>query len=671
MSLPKPILDDRQFQSIVDEAKKRIPHYSPEWTDHNVSDPGVTLIELLAWMTEIILYRLNQVPDLHFIKFMEMLGIQLQEPHPAHTNVTFWLTAPQQAPVLIPRGTEVSTTQTEMHSPIVFTTDGEFAIQVPDWQTFLLRTMTEDGRHRFREESTRRVMGAFYADGEGLPAFSARPRVGDALYFGFANNLSNHIVRIDFECNSAAGTGVDPTLPPYECQVSTGREDQPWASCGKPELDTTGGLNSTGAIQIHLPVMGRSLVEGQERYWLRLRVMDIPKEAVAQGMKPYDNSPRLRRIGAPSAMGGTVSATHCQTVQQEALGVSNGEPGQRFQLQHTPLLKRAPGENLIVKRTDTVEEWVEVNDFADSKAHDLHYTLNSVTGELRLGPAIRQPDGQIRLFGHVPERGAALIFKQYRFGGGTKGKVQAGRLDTLKTSIPYVAQVRNREPALGGTDPESLDAAMMRAPLLLRTRERAVTAEDFEFLADQALPSAIGRVKCIEPTPDEAERIIPGQVYVIVIPTVREPEGFLTPQQLEPQAADLEKLKQYLDERRLLTVRLEVSQPAYEWVSVRIRLREVVGVDRKLLEDEILRRLYRFINPLTGGRDGSGWPFGRTLYESDVHQCLQGTPGILYTSGLELFRAQPGGGAAGAAVRSIDLLRHGVVASGIHTVVFE
>ena len=52
--LAAPILDDRQFQDLVDEAKKRIPQFCPEWTDHNVSDPGVTLIELFAWMTDLI-----------------------------------------------------------------------------------------------------------------------------------------------------------------------------------------------------------------------------------------------------------------------------------------------------------------------------------------------------------------------------------------------------------------------------------------------------------------------------------------------------------------------------------------------------------------------------------------------------------------------------------------
>ena len=83
MSLPVPNLDDRHFQDLVDEAKRRIPRYSPEWTDHNVSDPGITLVELFAWLTEQYLFRLNQVPDKNFITFLDLIGVRLQPAQPA------------------------------------------------------------------------------------------------------------------------------------------------------------------------------------------------------------------------------------------------------------------------------------------------------------------------------------------------------------------------------------------------------------------------------------------------------------------------------------------------------------------------------------------------------------------------------------------------------------
>ena len=87
MGLPTRNLDDRTFQDIVDEAKKRIAASCPTWTDHNVSDPGITLVELFAWMTEMIIYRLNQVPEKNYIKFLEMLGLRLREPEPARARL--------------------------------------------------------------------------------------------------------------------------------------------------------------------------------------------------------------------------------------------------------------------------------------------------------------------------------------------------------------------------------------------------------------------------------------------------------------------------------------------------------------------------------------------------------------------------------------------------------
>ena len=93
--LPAPNLDDRHFQDLVDDAKRLVQQRCPEWTDHNVSDPGVTLIEAFAQMVDQLIYRLNRVPDLHYVKFLELIGVELRPPAAARGEVTFWLSAPQ------------------------------------------------------------------------------------------------------------------------------------------------------------------------------------------------------------------------------------------------------------------------------------------------------------------------------------------------------------------------------------------------------------------------------------------------------------------------------------------------------------------------------------------------------------------------------------------------
>ena len=131
MTLQTPNLDDRKFQDIVSEARSKIPLYCPKWTDYNLSDPGITLIELFAWMVDMLLYRLNRVPDKNYIKFMELIGIHLETPNPATVNVTFKLSSPQPEPVIIPRGTEVATVRTETQDAISFTTNKDFTVLLP------------------------------------------------------------------------------------------------------------------------------------------------------------------------------------------------------------------------------------------------------------------------------------------------------------------------------------------------------------------------------------------------------------------------------------------------------------------------------------------------------------------------------------------------------------
>src|SRR6266849_8892036 len=89
MPLTIPAIDDRRYQDLRDDALARIPVHNPEWTNFNKSDPGVTLIELFAFLTENLLYRSNQIPERNRLKFLTLLGIQLLSASPALGLVTF------------------------------------------------------------------------------------------------------------------------------------------------------------------------------------------------------------------------------------------------------------------------------------------------------------------------------------------------------------------------------------------------------------------------------------------------------------------------------------------------------------------------------------------------------------------------------------------------------
>src|SRR6266851_10504996 len=89
MPLTLPNLDDRRYQDLLDEALSRIPVYTPEWTNFNKSDPGVTLIEVFAFLTENLLYRSNQIPERNRRKFLTLLGVPLYPATSARGLVTF------------------------------------------------------------------------------------------------------------------------------------------------------------------------------------------------------------------------------------------------------------------------------------------------------------------------------------------------------------------------------------------------------------------------------------------------------------------------------------------------------------------------------------------------------------------------------------------------------
>ena len=128
MALPAPNLDDRHFQQLVDEAKRYVQQRTPEWTDHNVSDPGVTLIETFAHMVDQLVYRLNRVPDRNYLAFLDLIGVRLFPPTAARAEVVFWLSAAQPDTVLLPAGTEVATEHPAAGESAVFATVADLSL---------------------------------------------------------------------------------------------------------------------------------------------------------------------------------------------------------------------------------------------------------------------------------------------------------------------------------------------------------------------------------------------------------------------------------------------------------------------------------------------------------------------------------------------------------------
>lgn len=614
MAIVPPNLDDRRFQDIVDEMKRMIPRFTPEWTNHNVADPGVALIELFAWASEMVLFRVNQVPDRLYTHFLNLVGIEPFPPSQAHTALTFWLSTEATSDILVPGGTEVSTADTDGSTPVVFSTEAD-AVVTP--QRLVAARAALSGSDLTMDVSE--PLGL--PDAEVTVFGSLAPSGGDALYLGLDGEPSAHVLRLDVEAH-AEGVGIDPRTPPLMWEAWTG---QAWTPVSV-ESDSTGGLNKDGSVVLLMPQnMDPLLLDGANHHWLRIRQLPA-----VTGAPAYQASPRLKDLKV-HAIGITVAAEHSRRVPAESVGRSAGVPGQSFTVANTPVAGRREGEQVEIVVGDHVQVWDEVSDFAQSGPNDRHVVWDSATGELRFGPNIRQPDGTRRQCGAVPSDGAFIRVSGYRTGGGAEGNVGAGTLVNLRTSVPFVAAVSNLAPATGGVDAETSTEAKARGPLALRSGNRAVTASDYEQITRQ-VSVEVARARCV--TSDESGR---APVTVLVVPRVRTAISNRTIDDFALNTGLRDHVAEALDESRPMGVAVEVAAPFYQGISVAVLIRGLPGRPAAVLKQRIGEAISRYVDPLDGGPDGAGWPFGAPLTATTVSQVVESVDGVLGVDELQLF----------------------------------
>jgi predicted phage baseplate assembly protein len=642
MPLPSPNLDDLRFQNdLVDEARKRIIHYCPEWTEYNLSDPGITMIELFAWMIETLTYRLNRVPEKNYVKFLELLGLQYQPASSARTELTFWLStslpiSDENETVTIPESLQVRTVSGSAEE-ITFSVDQKKEI----FPAILVQLRRDSELHK----NYRPRLGI-----EIFRPFQEKPVQGDTFYIGFSpdKDISAHIFQLAFTCEPTEAVGIRRQDPPlvWECSMGNGVWQEVTPSTFPDENDTTGGLNNPeGHITFYLPLTASTdVVHGQTAYWLRCR---FQQRNESQGL--FTESPRIATLQV-ATLGATVPATHAEVVENEALGQSNGDPGQMFHLSHAPVLALHEGECLEIEEMRNGEivyvPWSNVPGFAHAEMYDRCFTLEPATGTVELGPSVRQPDGTVHQYGRIPENGRAIRFSRYRYGGGAKGNVPANTLQTMASSFAYLARVTNLQRASGGRDQESLEEVKLRAQRELQSQKRAVTAQDYELLLKN-FSRTIARVKCLTPQEHDAG-VKPGSVELVVVPSVREALLESDLSRLHLTFNFIQDAKEYLNHYRLLTTSVQIREPQYTGVKVHA---DIVVDDfntPEVVQSRLMRCLQDFLSPIPLLEEGSelrnlfienkeGWEFGRGLFLAEISSLIQRVPGVKYVMGVKVF----------------------------------
>jgi hypothetical protein len=174
MPLPLPNLDDRRWQDLTQEALPLIPRYAPQWTDFNTHDPGITLMEMFAWLGESMVYQLNQVPDRFRWKFLAFLGCPRRGPLPSHTVLAFQ-PVPPGPPFEVPAGVQFQASNAN-GAPVLFATE-----RALDLATVTLAALQVD-----TGTATLRDYSRDLSDGLPVTALGTNPSPGAAMYLGFS-----------------------------------------------------------------------------------------------------------------------------------------------------------------------------------------------------------------------------------------------------------------------------------------------------------------------------------------------------------------------------------------------------------------------------------------------------------------------------------------------------
>jgi len=608
--LKAPELDDRSFDDLMREALLRVPRYTPEWTDFNDSDPGVTLLQLFAWLTETTLYRLNQVPERNYVKFLQLLDMELRPAKAAVAYLTFTVERPPpegagRRRLWVPPGTQATAQPPAGGNPIVFETEeGLDLVPVP-----LANVQVYDGSS-FTEVTA--------ANQAGDPAFRPLgwvPQLGSALYLGFAETDPSRGSRsrrfpdslrlrfvlptgVEERLTVLTGAGLPAPRPAgpapdaallWEYQATTG-----WQRL-QVFQDDTAGLTREGDVVLQGPpdaTLGTAGKLGQDepRYWLRCRLVRGGYEA---GQEPLIDFVRPN----------VVRASNLTSVHEEAVGTSEGHPDQSFELAHRPV-EAGSLELRTEQEGIPPERWSAVEDLLTAEPTDPAFTLNETAGRIRFG------DGR---HGRIPVAGARIVARTYRWGGGAAGNVEAGLVNALRTGLDVAVRVVNERPATGGRDEQDVEELKALAPQRLRHRGRAVTAEDYAALAREAGPIATATaLPLVHPDFPEAE--VPGAVTVVVVPESRA----LPPR---PSAALLRQVSEYLDRFRPLATELHVVGPRY--LAIRVDVTVVAQPFQAFgaVAQAVEGALGAFLDPLSQG-------FGHDLYPSRFIDVILDAAGV-------------------------------------------
>ncbi|HYQ61541.1 MAG TPA: putative baseplate assembly protein [Desulfatiglandales bacterium] len=473
-----------------------------------------------------------------------------------------------------------------------------------------------------------------------------------AFYLGFDGKLQGGPICIFFDAVELQYE--EESKPNIEWRFSNGQD---WSAVDY--LDETEGFVAQGLLELIGPTgFAPQVIFGASLYWLR--------GGLVKGA--YESLPNIRGIFPNTAW-----SIQAQTIRNEILGSSNGEPDQTFAFFKFPVME---GEELRVREVLTDEErqqliatfgrnaisettdetgavtetwvlWKEVPDFFYSSDKSRHYIIDRATGQISFGSGVN---------GMIPSAGEDSIKAfSYQTGGGIQGNVKALEVKSLKSAVSGVDKVINPIAADGGADTATVDETIEIGPAIISHRYRAVTIEDFEWLARMASRKVV-RARCLPNRNNEGQSET-GWVTIIIVPES-------TAEKPYPSLLLKKEVQEYLSAHSLSTIaspgHIHVNGPTYIEMSLSVDLFVTTIDAASSAAREAKQRLAVFFHPLTGGPEGEGWDFGRGVAVSDVYALLEGIEGVDHIEHLIFSGVDEGD--------FVSVPPNALVANGEHTI---
>lgn len=684
MPLEIPKLDDLRYKEILDDVLARIRVHNPEWTNLGEGDPGVTILQLFAYMTDQLMQRAGQIPERNRRQFLSLLRIPLRPAQPATGLVTFSNERGPLKEVTLPPNLDVRSGQVPFRTqyglqvlPVEanvyykrplsggngaeadvtvyaqFAGDGGAPVAVEFYRTELLRASAD-----LRQLAPVDLL-ADTIDRSLWIALLARPK--EPLEAA-RRALADKVLSLGVLPAPAVQRTLAPQARTFELsarqaplvvEAATNRFDP---VTGTPLYNrlkismTANVLSEAGVITVRLPgytelqpwVLSDPLQEGTgelpphldepklaERIitWLRLR-LDSSEFAVGQ-------LARIAWLGINADM-----VRQEARAEAELVGRGSGEPDQSFTLVNRSV---RPGS---VQLTVAGQPWQEVEDLLaagpEVPPFDKHsrpglpppalppskvFALDPASGVISFGDGVR---------GARPPAGAD-IRASYWYGGGKAGNVDAGTL-TRAPNLPFGLKVTNPLPTWGGVDPESVAEAERNIANYLKHRDRLVTAEDFRDIVLATPGADVGRVEVLpQVNPDLPQDLLPGVVTLLVLP------GFDDTAEAPPRIdrAFLDLIANHIEPRRLITTEVFIRPPTFRPIYLSIGIEVAPRHAYPVVRETVNRQVKEFLSPLRGGPDRQGWPINKWVTAKELFGFVAKLEGVAYVRDVLLSEGGP------------------------------